>query len=116
MNKIFGVMIFALGLAGCASPTVVQTIKMGDVGLTCPQLQNEFQDADRFKMEADKEKGFTGSNVARAILFWPAILGSFSNANEAIAAAETRKVHLVNLMNQKGCAIPGMAAFISAIN
>lgn len=103
-------MLSAILLVGCASPTVVQSVKVGDSGLTCPQLQNEYQDADRFKTEADKEKGLTGGNVARALLFWPAILGSFSNANEAIAAAETRKVHLANLMNQKGCQIPGMLA------
>jgi len=78
--------------------------------LTCAQLQNEFQDAEKFRTDADKEKGMTGGNVARAILFWPAILGSFSNANEAIAAADARKVHLSNLMNQKGCPIPGMSA------
>ena len=105
----FAVVASAL-VAGCASPTVVQSVKVGDTGLTCPQLQNEYQDADRFKTEADKEKGLTGGNVARAIFFWPAILGSFSNANEAIAAAETRKVHLANLMTKKDCPIPGMGA------
>jgi len=96
----------ALMLVGCASPTVVQSVKLGDTGLTCAQLQNEFQDVDRLRSEADKEKGLTGGNVARAILFWPAILGSVANANEAIAAADSRKVHLANLMNQKACQIP----------
>jgi len=62
----------------------------------------------RFREDADKEKGMTGGNVARALLFWPAILGTFSNANEAIAAADSRKVHLANLMNQKSCAIPNV--------
>jgi opacity protein-like surface antigen len=94
-------------LSACASPTVVQSVKAGDNGLTCPQLQNEYQDAERFKTDADKEKGFTGGNVARAIFFWPAILGSYSNANEAMAAADSRRVNLANLMNQKGCQIPG---------
>ena len=97
----------AVLLSACASPTVVQSVKAGDNGLTCPQLQNEYQDAERFRAEADKEKGLTGGNVARAILFWPAILGSFSNANEAMAAADARRVNLANLMNQKGCQIPG---------
>lgn len=101
-------------LSACASPTVVQSVKAGDTGLTCPQLQNEYQDAERLRAEADKEKGMTGGNVARAILFWPAILGSFSNANEAIAAADSRKVNLANIMNQKGCQIPsGLSATTS---
>ncbi len=102
--------LFVSTFYGCASPTVIQSVKAGDAGLSCPQLQNEYQDTERFKAEADKEKGLTGGNVARALLFWPAILGSYSNANEAIAAADNRKVHLANLMNQKNCAIPGLYA------
>jgi hypothetical protein len=93
-------------LAGCASPTVVQSVKPGDSGLSCAQLQNEYSDADRFKKEAESEKGVTGGNAAR-LLFWPAIIGTYMNANEAIAAAENRKVNLANLMNQKSCQVPG---------
>jgi hypothetical protein len=93
-------------LVGCASPTVVQTVKPGDSGLSCAQLQNEYSDAEKFRNEADKEKGMTGGNVARAIFFWPAILGSFSNANEAISAADARKIHMANLMTQKNCPVP----------
>lgn len=92
-------------LYACATPTVVQPIKPGDNGLSCAQLQNEVADADRFRAAADAEKSVTGANVARAILFWPAILGTAANANEAIAAADSRKVHLANQMNQKNCAI-----------
>jgi hypothetical protein len=94
-------------LVGCASPTVVQSVKPGDAGLSCAQLQNEFVDADKFKKDAEGEKGVTGGNVAR-VLFWPAIVGTYMNANEAIAAADNRKVHLANLMSQKNCSIPGM--------
>src|SRR5256885_4417110 len=90
-------------LTACATPTVVQSVKPGDSGLTCAQLQNEYSDAQRFRDEADREKGMTGGNVARAILFWPAILGSFSNAEEAILAADSRKVYLANLLNQRDC-------------
>jgi hypothetical protein len=106
--KIKSVLSFVLVLgllSACASPTVVQTVKPGDTGLNCAQLQNEFSDAERFKKEADSEKGVTGGNVAR-ILFWPAIIGTYMNANEAIAAAENRKVHLTNLMVQQKCDIP----------
>ena len=103
-KNIFPLIVIAL-LTACASPTVVQTVKPGDVGLTCAQLQNEFSDAERFKKEADAEKGVTGGNVAR-LLFWPAIIGTTMNANEAIAAAENRKVHLTNVMMQNKCEIP----------
>ena len=105
MNRAFFFVITAAVLAGCASPTVVQSVKPGDAGLTCPQLQNEYADTERFKKEAEGEKGVTGGNVAR-LLFWPSIVGTYMNANEAIAAADNRRVHLANLMTQKTCEIP----------
>lgn len=98
--------VSSLLLSACATPTVVQSIKPGDNGLSCAQLQNEFADADRLRASAEAEKSVTGGNVVRALFFWPAILGTAANANEAIAAADTRKVHLANQMNQKGCSIP----------
>ena len=62
---------------------------------------------EKFKKDAEGEKGVTGGNAAR-LLFWPAIVGTYMNANEAIAAADNRKVHLANIMTQKNCQIPGM--------
>ncbi|MDI9334634.1 MAG: hypothetical protein QM533_09685 [Cytophagales bacterium] len=93
-------------LCACASPTVVQSVKPNDASLNCAQLQNEYVEAENFRSAADKEKSVTGGNVLRAVLFWPAILGTAANANEAISAANSRKVYLANLMNQKNCAMP----------
>lgn len=104
MKKLFPLIAVSF-LAGCASPTVVQSVKPGDAGLSCSQLQNEYSDTDRLKKEAESEKGVTGGNVAR-LLFWPSIVGTYMNANEAIAAADNRRVHLANLMTQKSCEIP----------
>jgi hypothetical protein len=100
----------ALLVVACATPTVVQTVKPGDSGLSCAQLRNEFADAQQFRKQAEDDKGLTGGNVARALFFWPAILGSYSNANEAIAAADARKVHLANLISLKHCPLPGAQA------
>jgi hypothetical protein len=105
MKYISLMAFFVIALTGCASPTVVQSVKPGDTGLSCAQLQNEFADADKFRKDAEAEKGVTGGNVAR-LLFWPAIIGTTMNANEAIAAADNRKVHLANLMNQNKCVVP----------
>lgn len=109
-KKVVASLSAALLMGACAHPTVVQSVKPGDAGLSCAQLQNEYADAERFREEADKEKSVTGGNVVRALLFWPAILGTASNANEAIAAADSRKVHLANQMANKNCSIPSTAA------
>lgn len=105
MQRLFSSLAIVTLIAGCASPTVVQSVKPGDTGLSCSQLQNEYSDANRLKKEAESEKGVTGGNVAR-LLFWPTIVGTYMNANEAIASADNRRVHLVNLMSQKKCDIP----------
>lgn len=104
--KLLSTSIVIATLAGCATPTVTQVVKPGDTGLSCAQLQNEYSDVQRLKKEADAEKSVTGGNVARAIFFWPAIIGTAMNANEAIAAADNRAVHLSNLMAQAKCDIP----------
>ena len=65
--------------------------------------QNAYAEAERFKEEAKGEKGVTGGNTARALLFWPAIVGTYMNSNEAIQAADSRKVHLINIMRDKDC-------------
>jgi len=109
MKNVFCIFISAiiLILAGCASPTVVQSVKPGDAGLSCAQLQNEYADADKLKKTAADEKGVTGGNVAR-LLFWPSIVGTYMNANEAIAAADNRMVNLANLMSKGNCKVPAI--------
>lgn len=90
-------------MTGCATPHVVQAVKTTDPAMTCAQIDTELADADRFRSDAQKEKGMTGTNVAAVIFFWPAMIGTYSNANEAIAAADSRKIHLTGLSAQKKC-------------
>lgn len=69
--------------------------------MTCEELAMAIAEAKRFKAEAKSEKGFTGDNVTRALLLWPTILGTYSNANEAIQAADNRIVHLSRIKEEK---------------
>ncbi len=36
-------------------------------------------------------------------LLWPAIIGTYSNANKAINAAQDRQEHLLKIYRDKGC-------------
>ena len=92
-----------LALSGCATPHVVETVRFTDNNLSCSQLVAEMKEADRFRTDAQKEKGMTGTNVAAALFFLPAMIGTYSNANEAISAADTRKINLMNLYTSKKC-------------
>ena len=110
-NKIYILMkaILILGIAilmvGCATPTVVDTRKAGDAQLTCDQIKLEIAEAERFDKEARKERTVTGTNVAAAILFWPALIGTYSNTEQAINAAKERKDNLFKFADSKGCKI-----------
>ena len=91
-----------IAMTACATPSVVEVVMPGDEELSCGQLKNAYAETKRFKEEAEAEKGVTGGNVAR-LLFWPAIIGTYMNSNEAIQAADSRKVHLMNIMRNKKC-------------
>jgi len=105
--KIFWVVAGGLAvtiLQGCATPTVVDSRQVSDNQLTCSQIVAEIEEADRFEREARDERKVTGTNVAAAVLFWPALLGTYANTEEAIDAAQERKRHLTDLYERKGCA------------
>ncbi|MCT4654294.1 MAG: YgdI/YgdR family lipoprotein [Cohaesibacter sp.] len=93
----------ALVLSGCSTSKVVQTEEIGDNNLTCEQIKFEIAEAKRFENEAQGKKGITGTNVAAAALFWPALIVTYSSAEEAENAARTRQANLVRIANQKQC-------------
>lgn len=102
--KVFSIAVFAaILLAGCATPTVVDTKKVGDANLTCNQLAQEIADAEKFEKEARKDRTVTGKNVAAAVLFWPALIGTYSNTEEAINAAKERKANILKMAESKHC-------------
>ncbi len=104
MKKLLAI-LFAAALTACATPTVVDTRKVGDQLLSCDQIKNEIAEAERFEKEARKERTVTGKNVAAAILFWPALLGTYSNTEQAIDAARERRENMFKLGETKNCKI-----------
>ena len=102
MKKIFALVLVA-SLAGCATPTVVQTRQASDASLTCDQIKGQIVEAENFEKAARKDRTVTGTNVAAAILFWPALIGTYSNTEEAINAAKERRENMMVLNAQKHC-------------
>lgn len=103
--------LYRLGLAfifiglifGCSTPKVIETTKLSDRDLSCESLKDEFKQAEQAKKDAEDVKGITGTNTAAAIFFPIGIIATYSNANEAIAAADTRMTRLADLMDKKNC-------------
>ena len=89
--------------AGCASPTVVESKQAHDSEKSCAALKTAYTEAKNFETKARNERGVTGTNVAAALLFWPAMIGTYANTGEAIDAAKERQNHLVSLAGKKKC-------------
>jgi len=102
-SKIAGALALAVMLSGCVAPDVVQTNAVNDSDLTCEQIQTQIGQLDEIRSEAKKGKTASGANVAAAVFFWPAVIGNYANANEAIEAANKRQEVLVALAKKKRC-------------
>lgn len=90
-------------LSGCASPDMVERKKLGDENMTCNQIENEIAQCEKSRNELNKEKGVNGRNVGAALFFWPALIATHSNVNDAMKALDDRKAHLVELYSKKKC-------------
>ena len=90
-------------LSACASPTVVQQRQAYDADMNCVQLKEAYAEAQDFEAKARKERGVTGTNVAAAVFFWPAMIGTYKNTEDAIEAAKKRQSHLEKIAENKQC-------------
>ncbi len=91
-------------LTGCACPDLVDTREIGDDKKTCAQLNQEIEQCAKTKKEVESEKGFTGKNVTAALFFWPALIATHANVNDAAKALDDRKNHLLDIY-QKKCTV-----------
>lgn len=106
MKKYLVIALLALSfvlLQGCATPHVVETVKVTDNKLSCDEILAEIEEANMFEKKARDERKVTGKNVAAAVLFWPALVGTYANTEEAIDAAKERREHLKKLYEKKNC-------------
>ena len=99
------VLAFGFLVSACATPDVVSVHKIGDEDLSCEQIKEQFAEAQEFERKARKEKGTTGTNVAAALFFWPALFATYSNIEEAVEAARDRQEQLMKIAAKKDCAI-----------
>jgi len=96
-------LVFMSLVSGCSTPKVIETTKLTDRDLSCETLKDEYKQAGQAKKEAEDVKGVTGTNTMAAIFWLPGIIATYSNANEAIAAADARMIRLTDLMDKKNC-------------
>ncbi|WBQ09070.1 hypothetical protein L2D01_09200 [Hyphomonadaceae bacterium ML37] len=93
----------ALFVSACATPRVVEAQQAGDRNLSCAEIMQQIDEARQFEEAARDDRSVNTTNVAAAVFFWPALVGTYMNTEEAIEAAQDRREHLNRLYENKGC-------------
>ncbi len=94
----------AFGISACTTSTKVNVQEPTDAALSCAQLEGEFAKLDAVKLDAEGDKGVNTANVAAVLLFWPAAVGNYMDADKAEELVEKRRTHLMGIYTSKGCA------------
>ena len=74
-------------LNSCAKPTVLNITLPEDEKSSCEKLEKGVANAQDFRRKALAVTGNTAQNQVRGFLFWPALMMTYVNAQEAIVAA-----------------------------
>jgi hypothetical protein len=91
-------------LSACATNQKVATNQLGDTALSCADIQTEDKKLDELLEKAQHNKGVSGANVAAVLLFWPAAVGNYMDADKAEQLVTKRKSVLADLYKAKSCA------------
>lgn len=93
----------SLLVMSCSHTQKVATKKPSDAKMSCSDIQKEFDDLDKVLKQAKKNKGASGKNIAAAVLFWPAAVGNYLDAENAEELVTERRENLVELSDKKSC-------------
>ena len=80
--KLFLIFIFFFS---CATPKVVNVKDPSDNKKNCKELESLVAETQKFKRDALYEKENTGGNIARMMIFWPAMATTFYNADKQVS-------------------------------
>ena len=106
---IASAMCASVALGACTTTEKVNVMQPGDRMMTCTQLKDEFAKLDEIKRDGQSDQGVNGANVAAVLFFWPAAVGNYMSARDALQVAERRHTHLMTIYNEKRCDNPANA-------
>ena len=103
MFKVMLVITLATMAMGCVSKREVRTVESYDYTMSCEALIAETRRLEDLRREMDNESGFTGKNVANAVLFWPGIFVNESRASANVRSVDDRISHLNRVRAERNC-------------
>jgi chorismate synthase len=104
IRSVAAISAACLMLTACATNQKVATNQLGDASLSCGDIRTEDKKLDELLEKAQHNKGVSGANVAAVILFWPAAVGNYMDADKAEQLVTKRKTVLADLYKSKNCA------------
>jgi hypothetical protein len=96
-------------LSACTTTERVSVIQPGDRTMTCAQLRGEFEKLDEIIRDGKSDQGVNAANVGAVLFFWPAAVGNYFSARDAMEVADRRRAHLYGIYEAKNCDAPGNA-------
>ncbi|WP_312404505.1 hypothetical protein [Brevundimonas sp.] len=95
--------------SACTTTEKVSVTQPGDRQMTCAQLKDQFAKLEEIKRQGQSNQGVNTANVAAVLFFWPAAVGNYMSARDAMQIAERRNEHLMTIYNEKQCDNPANA-------
>lgn len=104
--RLIVILAASLTTTACVSTQTVSTKQVNDATLSCSSIATRLGEVRSGKRYAKANQGLSGSNLAAALLFWPALLVNTQNTNNMIKSMDEREAVLVGYYNNKNCTDP----------
>lgn len=109
MKKLAVALGAVMVLGACTTTERVSVQQPGDRTMSCEALRYEFSKLDEIRRDGQSDQGVNAANVGAVLFFWPAAVGNYFSARDAIEIAERRREHLMTIYNEKRCDDPANA-------
>lgn len=109
MKKTVLALCAVTALGACTTTERVSVQQPGDRMMSCSSLRAEFVKLDGIISDGQSDQGVNAANVGAVLFFWPAAVGNYFSARDAMQIAEQRRTHLMTIFNEKNCDNPANA-------
>ena len=103
ISKMIVAGALCLSVTACATNEKVMTNQLSDGSLSCSEISAQDKKLDSTLDGAQHNKGVSTANVAAVLLFWPAAVGNYMDADKAEQLIVKRKSVLSDLYRAKHC-------------
>lgn len=101
--KFLALIALTATLSACVSTKTITKNQVADTQLLCSSVATRIGEVRGARDYARSNKGISGSNVAAALFFWPALLVNNSNTTKMIESMNEREAVLSGLYDGKNC-------------